>query len=362
MTNKIQLHNKAKQRQFFYILIVLGIFLAYVLLRHYLVLIGLTAVLAVIFYPLYSYLLKVFKGRQSPALTLTIVTLAVTIILPVSLIISLVVSQAISLSNELSDLNDNGFISVDTVTNEINQRLEKLPYVEERIEPQEITDFITNALEPIAGFAFTNVINISNTAVNSIAIVVLFLMLFSAMLTNKEAIVRLIKSLSPLDDEVDNLYLRRLQEMSKAMVKGVFVIALVNTLLTGLLLWIVGVDFVAFLMLLTFFFSLLPLGAGVTLIPIGVVLLASGNYWQGALLIISYLLVISNLDQVLRPRLVPKEHGLHPALTVLAVFGGLKLFGFFGILFGPIIMIFIVTTIEVYVKYFNGSKHTGEID
>ncbi len=63
------------------------------------------------------------------------------------------------------------------------------------------------------------------------------------------------------------------------------------------------------------------------------------------------MLIVANIDAVLRPVLVPKDAYLNPALVMLSVFGGLNLMGFIGLIYGPVIMILLVTSIEVYAKY-----------
>ena len=62
------------------------------------------------------------------------------------------------------------------------------------------------------------------------------------------------------------------------------------------------------------------------------------------------MLVVSNIDAVLRPKLVPKEAQLSSALVLLSLFGGVKLFGFLGVIYGPVVMIFLLTTVEVYME------------
>jgi len=66
---------------------------------------------------------------------------------------------------------------------------------------------------------------------------------------------------------------------------------------------------------------------------------------------VAFLLVVANIDTVLRPVLVPKAAYLNPALLMLSVFGGLGLMGFIGLIYGPVIMILLVTSVEVYTKY-----------
>ena len=70
-----------------------------------------------------------------------------------------------------------------------------------------------------------------------------------------------------------------------------------------------------------------------------------------AFVIASFLIVISNIDTLLRPRMVPKGAYLNPALTMLSVFGGLQLMGLIGIFYGPVIMILLVTSVDVYTNY-----------
>ncbi len=81
-------------------------------------------------------------------------------------------------------------------------------------------------------------------------------------------------------------------------------------------------------------------------------MILTGNIGGGIIVFIIHMVVISNIDNVLRPKLVPKEAIIHPVLLLLSVLGGVQVFGFFGIIYGPIIMIIVLTTLEVYVKYF----------
>jgi predicted PurR-regulated permease PerM len=92
-------------------------------------------------------------------------------------------------------------------------------------------------------------------------------------------------------------------------------------------------------------------------------MLLTGQIWQGLLLILGHMFIVGNEDNILRPKLVPKEARLDPALTMLSVFSGLAFFGFLGIVLGPVIMIVIVTTIEVYLEvYKNVKKPEGPVE
>jgi predicted PurR-regulated permease PerM len=79
-----------------------------------------------------------------------------------------------------------------------------------------------------------------------------------------------------------------------------------------------------------------------------------GNIIGGAFVVLWHLVVVTNLDNFLRPILVPRDARLNPALMLLAVFAGIAMFGPWGIVIGPVLMIVIVTTIDVYLAVYKG--------
>jgi predicted PurR-regulated permease PerM len=102
------------------------------------------------------------------------------------------------------------------------------------------------------------------------------------------------------------------------------------------------------------------MGAGIVTIPIGVFMILTGNVWQGILVIANHLLIVTNIDNVMRPRLVPPEAKLDPALTILSVFAAVYYFGFLGIVIGPVLMIVIVTTLRVFLDVYRNMTIVDE--
>jgi predicted PurR-regulated permease PerM len=159
-------------------------------------------------------------------------------------------------------------------------------------------------------------------------------------------------NLVPLPADITQLYLDKVRIMIDAMFKGTFLIAFLEGLAMGLVFFIAGVPYTFLLTTLSMFLALLPM-IGISLIawPIGIILILDGQVAEGVFVIVAFLLFVANIDTVLRPKLVPKEAYLNPALTILSVFGGISLMGFIGIIYGPVIMILLVTSVEVYGKY-----------
>jgi predicted PurR-regulated permease PerM len=100
--------------------------------------------------------------------------------------------------------------------------------------------------------------------------------------------------------------------------------------------------------------SVIPLGGGIITIPFGIGMILFGNVIGGLFVVVFHLVAVTNIDNFLRPILVPREARLDPALMLLAVFAGIAMFGFWGIVIGPVLMIVIVTTISVYLAVYKG--------
>jgi predicted PurR-regulated permease PerM len=158
--------------------------------------------------------------------------------------------------------------------------------------------------------------------------------------------------LVPFPEGITHLFMDKFNMMIVAMFKGTFIIAFAQGAVMGVVFWIAGVSYTMFLTILAMFLSLVPV-VGISLVawPVAIILLITGQIWQGIFVIAMFLIVIANIDTVLRPRLVPKGAYLNPALVILSVFGGLQLMGIIGALYGPAVMILLITSIDVYTKY-----------
>jgi predicted PurR-regulated permease PerM len=178
---------------------------------------------------------------------------------------------------------------------------------------------------------------------------IIFIFVFLSLLKNQHTLTETFRSLNPLGEDISNLYLSRVSAMTKAMVRGQFIIAIAQGFSDAVLIYLGGLHggFFFLLMLLSIL-SFIPLGGGILAIPIGIAMALTGNWVGGLIVILGHLLIVTNIDNILRPRLVPAEAKLDSALMILSVFSGIALLGFLGIIVGPVITIIIVTTISVY--------------
>ena len=191
--------------------------------------------------------------------------------------------------------------------------------------------------------------------VGGITAAILFIYVFISLLTNKDAVQRLIRQLNPLGEEVTDLYLAKMGAMVSGTVKGQFIIAVCQGVAGAISIYIAGFHdgFFIFAVILSAL-SVIPLGSGIISIPFGVGMILFGNVFGGIFVIAFHIIVVTNIDNFLRPILVPREARLDSALMLLSVFAGIGMFGAFGIVIGPVLMIVIVTTISVYLAVYKG--------
>jgi predicted PurR-regulated permease PerM len=97
--------------------------------------------------------------------------------------------------------------------------------------------------------------------------------------------------------------------------------------------------------------AILPI-VGPTLIwlPASVYLIITGSYIQGILLLAYGFLIISTVDNIIKPYLIGTKSKVHPVIILVGLIGGLKLFGLIGIIAGPLILSFLVVSINIYRK------------
>ena len=205
----------------------------------------------------------------------------------------------------------------------------------------------------IGTFAFGLAIN----APGFLTQLVLFFILLPTLIANLDKLKYFIMKLSPLDNDIDNIYFRKVKAMSVSMVRGTFVIALVAGGICGILLWIANVPYLGFWTLISTLLSLIPLGAGIVQWPIAIAVLLSGNVFGAVIIMLGNMFIISNIDNILRPHLVSSEAHLNPALILLSFVGGLNVFGPLGFIYGPVIMILLITTFDIYTNYYKEGKH-----
>lgn len=315
-----------------------------------------SALVAYIFNPVYKSVLK-RTGRSAVAVFTAMLVAFLSVLLPAAFVIAVCVNQANSIINNFQEGDFNlGPAQVETIvdrgTERLNAIVTSLPGGSSiSIDQGDITEKLQEFGAKAAGALVSFVTHAGGAFFGFISTAVLAIFLIMAMWVYQNELLAFLKKLSPFHDSVNEIYFARTGAMTKAMVKGQLVIALAQGLASALSLWLVGVDYFWFFFVVLTFLSFIPLGGGILTIPIGIILMLTGNIPRGIFVIVWHLLVVSNIDNILRPKLVPKSAQLNSALTLLSVFSGLVVFGPAGVIYGPVVMILLITTFKMYAEY-----------
>lgn len=346
------------QKRALTIAVIIALIFGAYFLRGYFSLIVFAAILAFVYNPSYLWFMKKTKGKSGLSITLTMFFALITIVIPLAILLALTVNQAI----EFVDVIKKASIDSDSLRQTIGNLMDSFNHVVKQIPGQSDTSF---SIDSVFSWAKDNLSGFAKSVANYLISFlggfstfftksIIFIFVFMSMLKNQAAILRTVKKLNPLGEKASNVYMEKISAMTKAMVKGQFIIAFCQGLVDALLLWAVGIDYFFFWLVLLTFMSIIPLGGGIIVIPVGIIMILTGNVWQGLVLILGHIFIVTNIDNVLRPRLVPKTARLDSALTILSVFAGIAMFGFLGIVIGPVIMIVIITTIKAYIELVEG--------
>ncbi len=329
----------------FYLLFAAVAGLTFWLVHSYLDIIAFSLTAVIILKPLYDRVLQRVGGRVVLAATLTICIFFLAVIVPLAIALSIVVGQAATMLASVEP-------GADLLSTEQIGRV--MAFITSLNLPfgAQIETWLLGAASQAASVLAQFALGLGTSIPDLISRLFIFLGIVGTLLPNYHPFVQRLRRLSPLDDQVDNIFLHRIKLTVRSMFLGIFVIAVAQGLVTGLLFWIAGVPYSPLLTLVAVVASMFPLGASLVALPVGIFLLIVGNYFGGAIVLLGYFLIVSNIDNLLRPRLVSKEAYLSFALVLLSALGGYELFGFFGVVYGPVLMILFLTVLEVYELYY----------
>ncbi len=198
----------------------------------------------------------------------------------------------------------------------------------------QLSSGLAGRLQAIAG----QMLNIGQGALSFMVNLGIMLYLTFFLLRDGQKLTRRIGDDVPLPAETRGLLFDKFLTVMRATMKGSFVVAVAQGALGGLTLWVLGVHAPVLWGVLMAFFSLLPaVGAGFVWVPVAIYLVATGAVTEGIILVVVGIFVIGLVDNVLRPLLVGKDTKMPDYLVLITTLGGIGLFGFNGIILGPLL-------------------------
>ena len=334
-------------RKGFLILLAIGISLIFfAMVRSFLMTMLLAAILSGMVHPLYRWLVKLLRGRKALASVVTTLTVFVVIIVPLLGIAGIVVAQAIDISNSVTPWVQQQIGQ----PNELDRWLDRIPFMD-ALTPyrDQIVEKLGEFVAGVGSFLVSRLA--ATTRGTAVFFFKLFIMLYAMyfFLIDGAKVLDKILYYMPLTAEDENRMVEKFVSVSRATLKGTFVIGLLQGGLAGIAFAVFGINGAFFWGTIMAVLSIIP-GVGVALvwIPAAGYLLAIGSPILALLLALWCAGVVGTVDNVLRPRLVGKDTKMPDLLILLSTLGGLVLFGAAGIIVGPVVAALFVTVWEIY--------------
>jgi len=328
-------------RQVFFILIILTLgLLLFLELRFFLPAVLGSLTLYILMRSRMHYLTEVKKWSKPKAAWLLIVLSFLVILLPFGILANLLTSKIVyavehssQILDSLKNLSDDmktrfGFaLADDTTINEIG------PFIR-KIIPQILT-----------------------ITVNTISIIgVLYFVLYFMLIYSRTMEDKLYEYI-PLKDSNVDLIAEDVGTTVRASAIGIPLIALIQGVVGLIGYLFIGVQDPFLWFAITCITAMLPIvGAALAYVPLSIIFLAQGKNWQGIIMLVYGFGVIGLVDNLFRFVLNKRLGNIHPLITVFGVIAGISMFGFIGLIFGPMLLSLFIVLLKVYSNEFLSKK------
>jgi len=320
-------------RQFFFIIVILliGIVLFLELYSFLPALLG-AITLYILMHRVMFYLTEKKRWRKGWAALLLMIISMIVILLPVAMLFNMLsskISYAIQHSSELIE-------ALKKVAHNLEEKYDVTIISDQNIN--RLGNGISQTLPKIVGATF-----------NTLTTIFFMYFILYFMLVNGRKMETTLYEYIPLRDENVHKLGKEVNMMVVSNAIGIPVIAFAQGLIALVGYLILGVREPFFWFGVTCIAAMLPvIGAALAYIPLTIIFFANGQNWQGVAMAIYGFGIVGTADNILRFTLLKKIGNVHPLTTVFGVIIGLKLFGFIGLIFGPLLISLFMLLLKIY--------------
>ena len=293
-------------------------------------------IIGVTFWPIYGWVRGLVGGRSSVSSLIVVTGIILFFLIPAILVIRSLVHQMAYAYEALQPL--------------IPEIMEKaghyIPFKGVALQ-ESITENLKEFGKAIVGYLSSATGNILSILFQLAVTVLLLFFIFR----DGEGLLEKIKGAALIPQRDIDIFIKETGEVIRAVIYGVIITAMVQGVLGGIGFWMLGLPAPVLFGTLMFILALIPFG-GTPLVwlPAALWLIYSGMTGKGIFLIAWGALVISMIDNFLRPYFISKRLGFHVILTFIGIVGGMMAFGFIGIFLGPLLLAISLRLFEMYLK------------
>ncbi len=282
------------------------------------------------------------RGWKPPLAATLLMTLSfVGILIPVSLI-------AFMLTSKIGKAVANSERVLSALKEQMDNAEDYLGYsISSSIDTSAVTNWVSANLQSLAGGTFNAFI----------AIGIMYFMLYY-MLTNRQSLRESMITYIPLGKDNLRIIGEESNELVKSNALGIPLVAIVQGIIALIGFLIFGVPDPFFWFVITAIGSMIPfIGTAIGILPASILLFAQGSDWQAVALLIYGFVVVGSTDNIIRLYVLERLASVHPLITLFGVIVGVPLFGFIGLIFGPLLISLFLLILKIYKKEYGNAHH-----
>ncbi len=330
------MRGKTIDRTFFYLLLLVVTLAFWKLISDFIMPIFWALILSVLFHPLQRYLLRTIPDRPSLNAFITMATIVFAVLIPVFLVVLAVAQEAASLAQDI----EAGKINPQSWLAWLQEQIPALARLLDRfgVELSQLRDGLSRAAMASGTWMASNALVIGQNALAFFLRLFVMLYLLYFFVRDGSIMLQRVRQALPLDENLARHLGGRFAAVARATLKGTFLIGAIQGAIGGLAFWALDLRGPVLWGVVMALFSLLPaVGPAIVWIPAAIMLMATGAWVKGLILVAIGSVVIGLVDNLLRPVLVGRDAGLPDYIILLATLGGISMFGLSGVLIGPIV-------------------------
>lgn len=312
----------------------IALYLCWLMLRPFITVLEWAAVLVIVFYPVHKRLAKKIKRRGLSALLSSLLVIAI-LVLPLTFLTMALTNELAGAARNLPEQVAQLMDPEAPITGKVSKWIRDHVPVDGARSQEFVVEQLKTAGAALLGQSLGMVGNILSAIVKAFFVIITMYYLFR----DGDKIVRALPGALPLNNHQSEAMLARIIQVVSASVYGVVTIAMLQGMLGGLAFWILGVPSPLLWATVLAFVCMIPIaGSFFVWLPASIYLMMTGHWTKAILLSLWGALVISTIDNFLRPKLIKNQTKLHELFVFFSVLGGMSVFGLLGIVLGPVVL------------------------
>lgn len=316
------------------------------------------AVLAFLFYPVQKYLEKSFGSQTLAALLLTVLIFAI-VLPPFLLLVFGLSQQIIDLSQAAGKFVQEGGVEklIHDIQNHPWFKTAQNSSTDWALIQKNLTDWILGGAKNLGALTASKLGTLTKNLF-FIALNVFFMtILVFVFLRDGNKIYSFIYQSAPFEEKTKRTIFSEITGTFEAVIRGQVMTALAQSLVAGILYAALGIRAFLFFGVLTFIMSLIPVGAAVVWVPLAAWLFFTGAKVKALILLVLGVLVISLLDNLIRPIVIGERTKLPYFVLFFGIAGGIAVYGFSGVFIAPVVLTLFFALVKIYrEEYLNAGR------